>query len=448
MSQAASAWTASGRPASARRRYMAPSTALCWLALVTAFGLSHLMLERLGIAYETSGGASWQKIAPATYLSIIAILALAIEQGPENLLNDVVRRHKGTLVLAFAWLIQFFQLVIIIGAPLTPTIDTFIYPICLLVLIARQDERTMYHMALFIHFFMAVNAIIAGVEFVTQTRITPMFANGIELVDWRSSALFGHPLMNALATGCYALALMLGGGRSLPRVLFLPALGLQMVAMVFFGGRAATALLVVFAVVLGARHAVTILLGRRFSALAAAIAFVLVPTLVVAGGILVAEGFLDRFLLRFVDDEGSAQARLIMFDVLGRFSWQELLVGPDAGTLATLQRVYGIPFGIESFWFAFIAFYGILTSIPIFLGLFAFLYDIRRLSTVHAWWVIGFFLAVCSTSLSLAGKSTTMGVLLATIIVTMRPAMRQSSRVEISAARPAPHRNRRSPKQA
>lgn len=406
------------------RRFMTPSTVLCWLALVTAFGLSHLMLERLGIAYETSGGASWQKIAPATYLSIVAILALAIERGPENLLNDVVRRHKGTLVLAFAWLIQFFQLVIIIGAPLTPTIDTFIYPICLLILIGRQDERTMYHMALFIHFFMAVNAIIAGVEFVTQTRITPMFVNGVELADWRSSALFGHPLMNALATGCYALALMLGGWRSLPKALFLPALGLQLVSMVFFGGRAATALLVAFALALGVRHGAAILLGRRFSPLGAAVAFILVPTLVVAGGILVAEGFLDRFLMRFVDDEGSAQARLIMFDVLGRFSWQELLVGPDAGTLATLQRVYGIPYGIESFWFAFIAFYGILTSIPIFIGLIAFLYDVRRLSTVHAWWVIGFFLAVCSTSLSLAGKSTTMGVLLATIVVTMRPSAR------------------------
>jgi hypothetical protein len=246
-------------------------------------------------------------------------------------------------------------------------------------------------------------------------------AQGIELVEWRSSALFGHPLTNALTTGAYALTLMLGGGRDLPRLLFPAALGLQFIAMIVFGGRGASSLLAVFAVAIGVYMGMKILAGRRFSITAAAAAAFVVPAIVIGIGLVISEGFLDRFIMRFVDDGGSAGARLVMFDVLGRFTFEELLVGPDPGTLATLQRVYGIAFGIESFWFAFIAFYGLLTSIPFFVGFLAFLYDLWRSAKPASGWVIFYFLAVCSTSLSIAGKSTMVGVLIAVIVVLLRP---------------------------
>lgn len=420
MMSAARHWS-DGRPVVAARRGWGFSTGLTWLAVIAAFSFSHLMLEALGVQYETEGGGAWQKIAPGTYFAVLAVVVLLLERGPWHLADDLVRRHKGLLILAFAFMIQFLQIVLIIGAPLSATFDTFIFPMCLLLMLTHQSEAVRRRMALFVHGFMAFNAVIAGFEFATQTRLTPMFILGIPVVDWRSSALLGHPLMNALATGCYALALMLGGGRTLPKALVAPALLLQLLAMVFFGGRAATALLVLFAGVIGAKHGAAVLMGRRFSLGAAAAMFIAVPVLVVGVGMAVSDGLLDRFIMRFVDDEGSANARLIMFDVLGQFTWAELLIGPNPDELGTLLRVHGIPFGIESFWFAFIAYYGILTSIPMFIGLFAFMADVRRHATANAWWVIAFFLIVASTSVSLSGKSTIMGVMVAIIVLTMRP---------------------------
>ena len=342
-----------------------------------------------------------------------------IERGPEPLLSDILRRHKGLILFAFAWLLL-FAYIIKAGGPITSTFDTFIFPMALLILLARQSEPALKFTALLIHAFMAANAILALAELIGGFRLTPIVAQGIIVVDWRSSAFFGQPLTNALATGCYALTLMLGGDRDLPSILRFPALGLQLMAMVAFGGRVASALLALAMLVVIVRLAVQILAGRRFTTTAAAAVCFVAPIMLVGLVLLVADGFLDKFLSRFTEDGGSANSRLVMFDVLGQFTFEDLLVGPDQSVLSTLQRVYGIAFGIESFWFAFIAFYGILICIPFFIGFFAFLFDVRRSANQQSIYVLVYFLAVCSTSLSLAGKSTMMGVLVATVVVLLR----------------------------
>lgn len=410
------------------------STILCWLAIITAFALSHLMLEYLGFHYDTPGGSPLQKIAPPTYLACLAIVALMLERNPEAVLNDVVRHHKGTILLAAAWSIQFAYILMFRSGALTNTIDTFIFPMALLIVLAQQTEAMKRHVAVFVHIFMAANALLGIAEFAGGFRLTPIFAEGIELIEWRSSAFLGHPLMNAVVTGAYVVILMLGGGRDMPKVLRAPALGLQAFALLVFGGRVASTLCAVYALVIGLGLAIRVLKGRKFPMIAAAIGAFLVPLLVMGFAALLADGFLDKFIDRYLNDGGSANSRLVMFDVLGNFSFEQLLVGPDPGHLATLQRVYGIAFGIESFWFAFIAFYGLLTSIPLFIGLFAFLADLVSKAQMKAWWVVLYFILVCSTSLSLAGKGTVMGLLVAMIVPLLRP--RAESEAGETARRP------------
>lgn len=416
------AWI-SARPKAWRRggRMRIPvSTVLCCLSIASAFALSHLMLEWMGFHYDTAGGSGFHKIAPATYLCVLAIAFLALEKGPEPLLNDIVRRHTLTLFFAGAWAIQFAN-IILRGGVITTTFDTFIFPILLLVLVTRQTPQTMHVLALTIHGFMGANALLALAEFVGQWRLTPIIAEGIVVVDWRASALLGQPLTNALATGCYALHLMLGGARDLPRWAVAPMIALQAAAMVAFGGRVATALLVLFAAVIGVRWAIRTLSGRRFPIAGMAIASLVVPMVVMSLAYLVSEGYLDKFLTRFTEDGGSAGSRLVMFDVFASFSFEELLIGPDPGLLATRQRVYGTAFGIENFWLAMILFYGLLTTIPFFLGFLCFLADLRRATRPQAWIVIAYFLIVCTSSLSLAGKSTMLGVFVATVLILLRP---------------------------
>jgi hypothetical protein len=386
--------------------------ALTWATMLAMFFLSHLMLEELGIPYESPGGSSLTKIHPATYLSLLAGVAFFILRGPVPFTNEIIQRHKGWVVLGITWLMLFVYIVVFQGKPLTSTIDTFLLPMMLFLILPRLQDNWLRQMALFVHLAMAANALMGIAEFVGGFRLSPIMAEGIELTsDWRSSAFLGHPLTNALVTGTYAVALMLGGGRDLPSWARIPALGLQAFAMLAFGGRMAMALMAVYGAAWAGWHALNVLNGRRMSVNAAAAFVFVVPLVVIGFGLLIGDGFFDKFLMRFVEDEGSAASRLRMFDLLSQLSWEELFTGPDPIYVMQLQRLNGIAFGIESFWVGFVAYYGLLITIPFLIGMIAFWIDLGRSATWQGWWTILFFVAVCTTSASLSGKTTVIGIL-------------------------------------
>lgn len=388
--------------------------ALVWATVMTMFGLSHLMLEELGIPYETPGGSSLTKIHPSTYLVVLASGLFFMLRGPLAFTDEIIKRHKGTVVLIITWLMLFAYIVVFQGKPLTSTIDTFILPVGLFFILPRLGEKQLHYIALFIHLFMTVNAILGVLEFVAHFRLTPIMAEGIELTtDWRSSALLGHPLSNALVTGTYALGLMLGGGRDLPAWSRVPLLGLQAFAMFVFGGRMAMALLGGAAVLWMMWHALTVLQGRRMSLNAAAAIALIVPLVAIGFSLLVADGFFDKLLMRFVEDEGSAASRVRMFELISQIPPEELFTGPDPVYVMQLQRLNGIPFGIESFWVGFVAYYGLLMAIPFLIGMVTFWIDLGRATTWQGWCTILFFVAVCTTSASLSGKTTVIGMLVA-----------------------------------
>ena len=117
-------------------------------------------------------------------------------------------------------------------------------------------------------------------------------------------------------------------------------------------------------------------------------------------------GLFDQLLERFVNDNGSASARVYMFEVFRDLTWLDIMIGPDQEHVASLLRAQGVNFGIESFWIAFILSYGFIVSMVFFMGLFAFLYDVVRASALVALWPIFYFLTVSSTSVSLSAKGT------------------------------------------
>lgn len=400
-------------------------TLLLWSSLISLFAISNLMLAKFGFAYETSGGAAWQKIAPSTYCAVLG-MALYIVTRPDLAawLDMVVRRHKGLIVFFAAFLMLFIYIVKFQGAPLTATFDTFLAPMALFLLIDARNEKSKRRMALFLHIFMAVNALLGLAEFAAGFRLTPIVAQGLEITsDYRSTSLLGHPLNNAAVAAVYAFILMLGGGRDLSPGWRTAALLLQLPALAVFGGRFATVAFAGFGGVLALWGFAQILAGRRFSRAAAATALALVPVAVIGTVLLVSEGFLDKFLLRFVEDQGSAASRLVMFDLVGDIPFHDLLVGPDPAVVATMQRTYGIAFGIESFWVGFIAYYGILVSVPFFVGLFAFLADLKRQTIPGAAWASVLYILICSTSASLSGKTTGFGQFVVLALLLLRPAV-------------------------
>jgi hypothetical protein len=220
------------------------------------------------------------------------------------------------------------------------------------------------------------------------------------------------------------MILMLGGGRDIGSVARAFCLAINTSAMVTFGGRAATVMLVAVILIIALYRLLGILGGRPFSRTGLAISILILPVLIGAVLVLAEAGYFARFVERFIDDQGSAATRIGMFELLLSFQWQDLLIAPDLKHVETMQRHYGLEFGIESVWIAFIIFYGIIPSILFFAAMFWFLRDLVRSARRASLWVVVYFLAVASTSVSLYGKGPQFSILVMHILILLRRGQR------------------------
>lgn len=396
-------------------------TALIGLTLLALFAVSNLLLTRLGIEYDTIGGSPLEKIHPATYLALVTFAWFLVARAdPVGEIAGIVSYHKWLLLFLCTWLFLLGDIAFVQKTPFTAIVDTFLLPMLLAVLLLRVNERSAHGLALLIHGLLLANALLALGEFIVGDHVTPLVANGVLLPEWRSTALIGHPLANAMVTGAYILTLLLGGGRDLPKSVTALIFLIQLAAMGVFGGRAALVLLALIASLVLAGRFLAILRGRRVSLLALALGVLAVPLLIIAITAAIEAGMLDRFAQRFVSDEGSAQTRLDMFVLLSWIPWRDLLFGPDPEFVASLQRIEGLEFGIESFWIAFVAYYGLLVSLPFFATFLGFLGEIWQATRRQSLWVIAFFLIVASTSASISGKTTVLAIFVAMILVLLR----------------------------
>lgn len=397
-------------------------TVLLFAAAAVLHGFSAMLLSELGFSYETPGGSPLSKVHPGTVALVIGLLVTMLASArPFAWTESAIARYPGTFVFLAAVLAMMGHCALVLGVPFTNFIDTFVGPIVALLLFRGISDRRARPIALFIHVFMAANAVIGLYEFLSGNRLIPFWLVGRVIdFDWRSTALLGHPLSNASITGSYCIILLLGGGRDLPRFARAVCLLLGSTSMVAFGGRAATLMLVASILLVTMQRALSYIRGRRFNITALMVGMLLLPVAGLMLIVLAEQGFFTRFIERFVDDQGSAETRLGMFELLFRFNLVDLLIAPDARHVETLQFHLGLEYGIESLWIAFILFYGLIPSLLFFAALFCFFRDIVRAARSEAAWVMLFFLAVASTSVSLYGKGPQFSILVIHILVLLR----------------------------
>lgn len=399
-------------------------TALLALAAVLLHAVSAMLLSELGFNYETPGGSPLSKIHPGTVaLAVVLVMGMLASGRPIAWAEAAVARFPGTAAFLVAVALMMAHCALVLGVPFTNFIDTFLGPIAALLLYQGLSDRRARPIALMIHAFMLANSVIGLYEFLSGERLIPFWLVGrIITFDWRSTALLGHPLSNASVTGSYCIILLLGGGRDLPRLARAACLLVGATSMVAFGGRAATLMLVASILLVTGARALAYLRGRRFKVTSLMAGMLLVPLAVMLLLALAETGFFSRFIERFIDDQGSAETRLGMFELLFRFHWTELLLAPDARQVETLQNHLGLEYGIESLWISFILFYGIVPSVLFFAGLILFCRDLVGAARREAAWVMLFFLAVASTSVSLYGKGPQFSILVIHILVLLRKA--------------------------
>ena len=391
---------------------------LTGLVLILLFTISAMLLFQLGIHYESPGGSALHKIHPATFLATFTLGFFILRYShPLVYANDLMKQHKGTVIFLLSWVLLLAYLVFVQKQPFTPLIDTFLMPVFMFLILLQIGEDSRRHFALLLHGLMFLNAAIGYYEFLSGDRLIPLMAGDIPLNDeWRSSALFGHPLMNASLTGSYLLILVFGGGKDLPAMLRPLLILMTLGALVVFGGRASLVLSLLIVVLLGLGKVAVLASGGRFALGGAVLVIAAIPILALVGLVLLEVGFFDQLIGRFINDKGSTVARFAMFDLFHVLNLRDILLGPDPEVISTEMKLQGLV-GIESFWIAFVLSYGLIISIVFFTGLIFFLVDVAGELRASGALVIIYYILVASTSVSLSAKITNFGMFLALLLV-------------------------------
>ncbi|MCZ8187051.1 MAG: VpsF family polysaccharide biosynthesis protein [Beijerinckiaceae bacterium] len=375
--------------------------------------LSPMALNGIGWNYDGLGGAGPTRFHPSMYLTLITFIVIALRDGNPlaSVLSTFAQDARVTLFLLI-WILVFWHGVANQGLPAAGLIDTYLMPMLLLLIFRRLEDETKARMVMVIHGVFAANALLGIGEVVTGLRLTPYVAGGILITDdWRATALLGHPLGNALMTGCYVMFLMMGGGQEVQGRWRNATLAMQCAAMVAFGGRASLVLLLLFLLATLGLKVVRFLAGARVDLRFLTLLAVLLPVGISVLGLAFELGVFDRLILRFVDDNDSANARVKMFELFHGFTLEEILFGPQQDHLGYLVRVYRLEFGIESVWVAFTLYYGFLPMVLFFTGFFLFMTSVMTHCQRRGWVVVGYFFLVNTTFLGIAGKSLGVSIL-------------------------------------
>ncbi len=412
---------------------------LTLLSIVVLFAVSSLVLSAVGINYDTSGGSALEKIHPGTFIAILALaLRLASSPHPFALLWRLMTAQFGLLFFIGVYLFATIYTVLFLKVPQTPMVDTFLLPIVFTLLLQDLDERSARFLALLLGVLLCANAFIALAEYLLHWHLVAFKTpEGVTAdprrtdlvfdwratldIEWRATALLGHPLQNGLIISAFILILESAGSSWIPAFIRFPLLLLEMASMVTFGSRVSLVLTIIFTALIASYRIAIFLMHRQRVGLKISIIAVLFPPILAGFSAYLAEtGFFDRLIERFSDDAGSAETRVRMFEMFRPIGLYDLLFGPDQAVVTTWQRLEGLEFGIESFWVGMPLTYGLVISVFIFAGLAAFSLALIKMSGKGASVILLVFFLTASTSASLAQKTPALGMATVMILLFLR----------------------------
>lgn len=393
--------------------------ALAIIGFLMMLCLSVFGLGAIGWDYISAGGAFFMRFHPSTYVFSLAVLLILIRDGNPLESFFFTFRHDARLALYFvAWLLLMYQILFVQGLVIGLGIDTYLMPLFVILIFDRLHPATRRALVYIAHAGFLANAMLGLAEFLGGFRLTKFELPGVtNEMEWRSTSLFGHPLSNALMMGSYGVILLVGGGSALPRWGKALAFVLVHFSMVAFGGRTSLVLLLLADMMALGWFFMRFLAGGRVRLLYLALAGLVLPLLPLVAMGLLETGFFDKLAERFVSDAGSAKTRIIMLEMFSRFNWVELLLGPPLDKVNYLTNVYGIEYGIESTWIAFIYYLGILPTVLFLIGLLFLILALMARCDARGWSVLLYFFAICSTFLGIAGKTHALSFLFMTLLI-------------------------------
>jgi hypothetical protein len=389
------------------------------VGLVLLVGLSPHALISLGYPYEAPLlGPFPFKVHPGTYVMIVSLLCSLGSRG--NPIRAGLRLAWREPLMAFFLVVMVVTLVWVVvlhgtsGAAFI--VDTHWMPaIVAFGLMCFGDERRRKLLWL-LAALIGVNAVIALTEFALQQRLTPLFVQSqvssfANESLFRSSALFGHPLVNAKAT-----AAMLAIATFLPLRPFWRWLHvvLLMLSMLAFGGRFA---LVTTVALYGAWALVSLArdtLRGRFSYLQLTGGSVLLMLGLASLIAFVAITGLGERIFTGLQLDKSASVRLTVFSAYDYVTAEQLWFGTSAREIDLVALRLGLDpvyEAIENSWIYLSLQLGLILFSIWLAGFVCFLIWLLRQAPSVAVVGVLVYMLNASTTNTLAAKTITLGLL-------------------------------------
>lgn len=388
------------------------------------FIVSGGMLWELGLNYDGISGAPASKIHPATYVTVFTfVLFVLARRHPGSLMPKLISRHPGSLVFLVATCAVLLFVVVSRRPGPAGLVDTFILPVLLVWILAEQSSGAIRGLETMIHWLLTCNALLVLAEFIGGIQLFPYRFEGELLIDIRPNGFNGHPLTNAVVTGTYIAALLGGGGSQLSWSLRGALILLQCAALAASGGRTAIVLISAMTAFYLLRHAFGLLTGRRLDLGCWAACAVALPLIAVGFVALNASGFLDAALARFNYDDGSAQARMQMFEMFSYLPIRDVLIAPDVEMVNSVRPTQGLDLGIENPIIRFVLYQGVLATAALVIGFVLFIREFVQTLRKGYGLPLIFFLSTIMSFESLSSKSTLLAkfVILLTVMFRREP---------------------------
>jgi len=386
---------------------------LVWLSVFALFLVPGSLLYQFGWNYQMAGGNALEKLHPSTIFLFIAFGLHALQSASSVMIKGAFSK-KLFWYLVVVFLCAVYSAVVL-KKPIAVFFDTWLAPGLYLMLWHQASKAQGNALAKLVFLAMIVNCALGLAEFFGGFRLVPMALLDInslgalldvsEWSEWRSTALLNHPLNASLVCAIFFLinlGLILFERSSPGRIL---AAGLSFASMAVFGGRAAIGFSVLIVVLMLIRCA----FGYSRSEAERARgqwAFWLLMSLPLLMIFVWSSGLIDPLLARVADDNGSASARTMVFEIFGDTSFFELLFGDIHGALMERVFSFGALYGVEISWLNMILNYGFVCVVLIMGFLLSVLRELGRMpQRFNLWLVIALFFFVGTTAVYFSSKT-------------------------------------------
>lgn len=391
---------------------------LVLLAIVLMGTVSSTVLTLLKIHYLSPGGGFYEKFHPATYFVVFAfLLTLLRNSDPVGALDRMLSQTKLILVYLFSIALLFIH-ALVLERPATAAIDTFLLPALLCLVVWQLSPQEKRPLTWAIHGVVLLNVTLGYYEYFSGHRLVPLTVGDTLITgEWRSTALLGHPLTASALVAAYSLALILRPSLCLWVAMRFGLIVFCIGSLAVFGGRTALVAVLFVIAIIALRDCFRLVRGARVH-LSLVIVMICAVSAVLAGLFaLIDLGVVDKMLMRFSSDNGSALARLETLRLLTYFDWRELLLGPDPAHATSLQLMMGLKLGVENFWISCIIQYGIVHTVLLTVGLVCFFIEILRRSHPAAHVIVLFIVIIAASSVSFSTKNINLAEFLLLIVV-------------------------------